>query len=162
MEYLGARVQRATAVYFTGGASAVWYGWREATIDVDVKIVPEHDEVFRLLPEAKEALRMNIELASPADFIPELPGWERRSPFIAQYGKVSFYHYDPYAQVLAKIERGHTQDQEDVSSFFRAGLVEKDRLLECFEVVKKGLHRYPAVDPVSFEQAVREAVRRHG
>lgn len=159
MDYLGTRARRATAIYFTGGATAVWYGWRETTIDVDLKIVPERDEVFRLLPEAKELLKMNIELASPADFLPELPGWESRSPFIAQQGKMSFYHYDPYAQVLAKIERGHAQDQEDVASFFRAKLVEADRLLECLETAKQGLYRYPAVDPAGFDQAVRETVR---
>ncbi|MDQ7828028.1 MAG: hypothetical protein QN122_05460 [Armatimonadota bacterium] len=27
-------------VYFTGGATALLYGWRETTLDVDVKLVP--------------------------------------------------------------------------------------------------------------------------
>jgi hypothetical protein len=32
--------------------------------------------------------------AAPSHFIPELPGWETRSLFIAREGLVSFYHYD--------------------------------------------------------------------
>ena len=54
-------------------------GWRETTIDIDLKIVPEFDEVLRKLPQIKEDLQLNIELASPDDFVPALPGWEERS-----------------------------------------------------------------------------------
>src|SRR6201999_1643214 len=32
-------------VYLTGGATAVLYGWRESTIDVDIKVVPDNDEL---------------------------------------------------------------------------------------------------------------------
>ena len=82
MRALGASGPPETRVYFTGGVSAVLMGWRAATIDVDVSFVPDRDEVLRLLPALKNELDLNIELASPADFIPELPGWEDRSPFI--------------------------------------------------------------------------------
>ena len=58
-------------VYLVGGASAVLLGWRVATIDIDLKIVPETDEILRSLPKLKEQLHLNIELASPQDFIPE-------------------------------------------------------------------------------------------
>jgi hypothetical protein len=73
-------------VYFTGGATAVLYGWRTSTLDLDVKFVPERDELFRAIPALKERLRLNIELASPADFIPVRADWEMRSPFIAREG----------------------------------------------------------------------------
>jgi hypothetical protein len=47
MSELG-RVATADArVYFTGGASAVLLGWRSSTIDVDVSLVPDRDELFR-------------------------------------------------------------------------------------------------------------------
>jgi hypothetical protein len=103
-------------------------GWRETTIDVDIKIVPESDEVFRVLPELKEKLRLNVELAIPDLFIPAMPGWESRSPFIAREGRVEFHHYDPYAQVLSKIERGHKRDKVDVDEMFQRGLVEPAKL----------------------------------
>src|SRR5205823_11507033 len=40
------------------------------------------------------ALAANVELASPTDFIPVLPGWEDRSPFIIRLGRVSFHHFE--------------------------------------------------------------------
>jgi len=60
---LGELVERETRIYLTGGATAVLFGWRESTLDVDLKIVPESDEVFRAIPRLKEELRLNIELA---------------------------------------------------------------------------------------------------
>ena len=47
MRSLGAAAQGDARAYFTGGVSAVLMGWREATIDVDLTIVPERDEVLR-------------------------------------------------------------------------------------------------------------------
>jgi hypothetical protein len=37
---------------------------------VDIRIVAEIDSVFRAIPEIKEELRINVELASPEDFVP--------------------------------------------------------------------------------------------
>lgn len=51
--------------------------------------------MLRAIPRIKEALQVNIELASPADFIPLPPGWEERSPPVARIGRVSFHHIDP-------------------------------------------------------------------
>ena len=85
------------------------YGWRESTVDIDLSFSPESDEIFRALPELKELLNINIELASPSDFIPPLPGWEERSIFIVREGRIDFFHLDPYSQALAKIERGPCQ-----------------------------------------------------
>lgn len=94
------------AVYLTGGATAVLLGWRESTIDADILIVPEQDSLYRALPRLKEELQLNVEIASPAHFIPELPGWQERSLLVERLGRLSYYHYDPYSQALAKIERG--------------------------------------------------------
>ena len=160
MHALGAEAERETRVYFTGGATAVLIGWRRTTIDADIAIVPESDRLLRALPGLKESLRMNVELASPAHFIPELPGWEQRSPFIAREGKLSFHHYDLYAQALAKIERGHTLDRQDVAEMLRRGLVEPARLREFFAEIEPKLYRYPAIDPASFGRAVDEALDR--
>ena len=62
--------------------------------------------MFRAIPHIKESLQLNVELASPVDFIPVKAGWQDRSPFVAQEGRASFHHFDPYAQALAKVERG--------------------------------------------------------
>lgn len=147
-------------VYIVGGASAVLLGWREATIDLDVKIVPESDEILRSIPRLKELLKINVELASPDDFIPALPGWQERSRFIQQEGKLSFYHYDFYAQALAKLERRHELDLRDVAKLFESGLIEPKKLLELYTSIEGELHRYPQVDAKSFRVAVEQAVAK--
>lgn len=101
MDALARQAPEDTRAYFTGGATAVLIGWRETTIDIDIKLIPERDEILRAIPRLKDNLEINVELASPGDFIPELPNWQSRSAFIAAEGPLSFYHYDFYAQTLA-------------------------------------------------------------
>jgi hypothetical protein len=133
-------------------------GWRTSTIDIDLKIIPESDEILRSLPRLKERLQVNIELASPDDFIPELPGWQERSRFVQQEGKLSFYHYDFYAQALAKIERGHRTDLDDVDHLIKEGLIEPQRLLELFSAIEGHLYRYPSLNAKTFRQAVERVI----
>jgi len=156
---LAAAARTATRVFLVGGASSVLLGWRTSTIDIDLKIIPESDEILRSLPQLKERLHINIELASPDDFIPELPGWQDRSRFIQQEGKLSFYHYDFYAQALAKIERGHEIDLKDVDQLITTGLVEPNRLLELFSEIEDRIYRYPDLDLKSFRRAVERVVQ---
>ncbi len=148
------RLDEETRMYFTGGATAVLYGWRESTIDVDVKLVPERDSALHVVQEVKERLQINVELASPVDFIPVSESWESRSPFIRQVGRTFFHHFDLYAQALAKVERGHRQDTEDVRAMLRTGLVDTKHLLSYFEDIEPRLYRYPAIDPAAFREKV--------
>jgi uncharacterized nucleotidyltransferase DUF6036 len=161
MNSLGRGQRKQTRVYLVGGATAVLLGWRETTIDIDLKIVPELDEVLRKLPQIKEDLQLNIELASPDDFVPALPGWEERSTYIGREGSVEFFHYDFYGQALAKIERGHTTDRRDVEEMISRGLVEPNRLLELFSRVDSELYKYPAIDAKSLRQAVEQLAMEH-
>lgn len=156
MQALGRQTRRSARVYFTGGATAVLMGWRDTTIDIDLRFDPELDELFRALQSLKESLGINIELASPSDFIPALPGWEERSDYIGSEGKVAFYHYDMYSQALSKIERGHAQDLDDVESMFQKGLLDRAKLLSLFEAIEPELYKYPAIDPGSFSRAVHQ------
>jgi hypothetical protein len=158
MRVLGNEARGETRVYFTGGATAVLHGWRASTLDVDVKIVPERDELFRAIPALKERLRLNVELASPADFIPVCPDWEDRSPFIAREGPTSFHHFDLCAQTLSKIERGHAQDLDDVRVMLGTGLVDREELARYFARIEPELYRYPALDPASFRARVTAAL----
>jgi hypothetical protein len=157
---LSREAHEETALFLTGGATAVLLGWRDTTVDADILLVPERDSLFRALPRLKEELQMNVEIASPAHFIPELPGWRERSLFITREGRLSIYHYDPYAQTLAKIERGHTKDLGDVDELMARGYVEPKRLRELFEAIEPRLHRYPAIDPPSFRRRLEEILAR--
>lgn len=159
MRTLARGVTEEGRVYLTGGACAVLLGWRVSTLDVDIKVFPEQDAVLRAIASIKESLNMNIELASPDDFIPPLPGWQDRSRFIAREGKLSFHHYDFYAQALAKIERSHDIDRDDVRRMFETRLVEPARLRELFEAIEPELYRYPAIGPQRFRRAVESALQ---
>lgn len=155
MSELARETDEETTVYLTGGATAVLFGWRLSTIDADILIDPERDDLFRALPRLKEELQLNVEIANPAHFIPELPGWRDRSLFVTREGHVSFYHYDPYAQALAKVERGHSKDLADVRELIGRGLVDPGKLRTLFEAIEPTLHRYPGVDPASFRQRLQ-------
>lgn len=159
MRALALNVEQEGRVYLAGGGCAVLLGWRTSTLDVDIKVFPEQDEILRAIASLKESLNMNIELASPDDFIPPLPGWQNRSRFIVRQGKVSFHHYDFYAQALAKIERGHDIDQDDVRRMLEAGLVESAKLLVLFHAIEPELYRYPAIGPQRFRRAVESATQ---
>jgi hypothetical protein len=154
------RVARAPVrIYLTGGSTAVLEGWRETTIDVDLRFEPETDEMLRELPALKERLEVNIELVSPPDFIPELPGWRERSPLAFREGNVEVRHFDFYSQALSKIERGFTHDLDDVSTMIERGLVMPARLRELYETIEPELYRYPAIDPLAFRGKVNAALK---
>ena len=157
MEAFGRAADRPVRVYLVGGATAVLMGWRNTTVDVDLVMRPESDQLFRAIPELKEALRVNIETASPVDFIPIPAGWEDRGTFIAQKGSVTFYHFDLYGQALAKVERGHRQDLDDVRAMVTRGLVDPRRAREYFARIEPELHRFPAIHAPAFARAVDEA-----
>jgi hypothetical protein len=154
MRALGRAATASGRVYLTGGATAVLLGWRQTTIDVDLKLVPDQDAVLRAIPALKESLQINVELASPDDFIPVREGWEDRGTFVMHEGRLAFYHFDFIAQALSKIERGHAQDLADVREMIRRGLVDRERLQRDFAAIRPQLYRYPAIDPEAFAQAV--------
>ena len=114
---------------------------------MDLLFVPENEELLRAIPELKDALRVNVELASPGDLIPLPGGWEERSPFAAREELVTFRHFDLYSQALAKLERAHTQDLADVAAMLSRDLVDRDRLSELYDEIAPSLYRFPAVDP---------------
>jgi hypothetical protein len=146
-------------IYVTGGATALLYGWRKTTIAVDLKIVPERDSILRAIPRLKEELEMNIELAAPDQFIPELPRWQARSPLIERDARISYHHYDLYAQALAKIERGHEQDLADVREMLNRSLINPADLWRLFCEIEPKLYRYPAIDARSFRRAVERILQ---
>ncbi len=157
MAALAAGERTEATVYLAGGATAVLMGWRGTTIDVDIRIEPDADLLLRRLPEIKERLQINVELASPMDFLPALPGWQDRSPFIARHAGLTFRHVDLYAQALSKVERGHAQDRSDVEAMLERNLIERQRALEFYAAIEPELYRFPAIDPDSLRRSVEVA-----
>jgi hypothetical protein len=158
MESVGRVLRKNTTLYLTGGSTALLYGFRESTIDID--IAGDMDEMFAHIPGLKEKLQINIEMAKPTDFVPSLPGENTRHIFIDQFGKVIFMHFDPYSQAFSKIVRGNQTDMSDVKNLAKERLVDLQKLSEMV----KGLSdidfaRYPRLDRRSVEQAVNSVAK---
>lgn len=151
---LGRAVAPGTRMYLTGGATAVLEGWRESTVDIDVRFEPDSDAALSRIRDLKEELAVNVELASPLDFLPALDGWRDRSRFRFREGNLEVFDFDPYSQALSKLERGFELDLDDVRNMARSGQVEPGRLLELFEGIEPQLFRFPAVDPAGLRAAV--------
>lgn len=158
LESLAREATTHTELFLVGGTTAVLVGWRDSTMDIDLVMRPESDAMLRAIPALKERLHLNVELASPDQFIPVPAGWEARSPIVSQIGWVTVRHYEFTAQALAKIERGHTRDLADVRAMLDRGLVTPDGLRAQFSEIEPLLYRYPAVDPVTFRRALEQAL----
>lgn len=150
MQELASASRSPGKVYFTGGATALLLGFRDQTIDIDLKLNPEPQGAFEAIALLKDSLDLNIELASPDDFIPLAPDWRERSRHIATIGPLEFFHYDFSLQALAKIERGHAHDLEDAASLVRGDFVSAEDLKRRFAEIEPGLLRYPAIDAHQF------------
>jgi hypothetical protein len=141
-------------VYFVGGGTAVYAGWRESTIDAD--LAADDDAVFRDVQDIKERLQINIEFARPEDFVPPLHGSADRHILIDTIGRIGFYHYDPYAQLLSKVVRGFNRDMQDAESFVTSGMVDPVMFRSLVQrIPERAFAKYPALS----RQAVRGAVR---
>ncbi len=151
---LGRSARSKGACYLAGGASALLVGWRETTLAVDLKFDPEPAGVFDAIAELKKSLQINVELASPDDFIPVTQDWKNRSPFIKQYDDLSVYHFDFTAQALSKIERAHPKDLIDAREMLRRGLTSKLLLADMLLAVRPFIRRYPALDEDDFVRRI--------
>jgi hypothetical protein len=149
-----APARRSFRVYFVGGGTAVYSGWRESSIDADLSA--DDDAVFRDVQGIKERLQVNIEFARPEDFVPPLRGSNDRHLFIDTVGRVSFYHYDPYAQLLSKVVRGFNRDMQDAENLIRSGMVDPELFRSLVQrIPDRSFAKYPALS----RQAVLDAAQ---
>jgi hypothetical protein len=158
MRLLGRELAGETTCYLTGGTTAVFYGWRETTVDVDLCFQPEPTGAGQAIARIKQELRLNVEQASPGDFVPLPRGWDERSPFVAKEGGVTFRHFDLYSQALAKVERSHAHDVDDVRAMVERGLVEPDTLRRYFEEIEPRLVERFELDPGSFSRRLEHVL----
>lgn len=150
IEGLGRLSKGPGRVYLTGGASAVLIGWRESTVDVDLKLDPEPAGAFAAIAELKRRLDVNVKLAAPDQFLPPPSDWRDRSTYVSRSGPIDFFHYDFRAQALAKLARAFDRDLRDVEAMLGRGLVEAAELREVVAAIRPELVRYPALDAEAF------------
>ena len=126
-ETLGRSLRLPLRFYLVGGAAIVDLGLRPATLDIDYVARADNPEALRelerQLPRLKDDLDINVEPASPSDFMPVPEGAIERSTYVRSYGPVAVYHYDFPTLVLAKIARGAERDVADIELLLRTGAV---------------------------------------
>ncbi|HEY5565612.1 MAG TPA: DUF6036 family nucleotidyltransferase [Gammaproteobacteria bacterium] len=148
-----AKPKRSYRIYLVGGGTAVLEGWRESSIDAD--LYAKQDDIFRDVQDIKERLNLNIEFARPEDFVPPLEGSESRHVLIETVDRVSFYHYDPYAQLLSKVVRGFARDLADAKAFVRSGMVDPRRFKTLVQGIPDSAYsKYPRLSPAAVRAAV--------
>ena len=136
----------------------VYEGLRQQTLDITISFeVDDRDRsaFVAAVRDLKERLSLNIEEASPADFIPLPSGYRERSPFIGRYGRLDVFHFDLYSTALSKIERGTESDFDDVLLLLQSGRIELAVLAQYFEEI---MVHYPTEsikkDPVEYRRKI--------
>ena len=123
-------------LYLVGGAAMVHRGIRSGqTLDIDIQITIDPANLTAKIAQLEQQLNINIEFASPGDFMPLPAQWEARSEFIRRYGQVDAFYFDWYSIALSKILRASRLDVADVRLLVRRGIVDKTELDAVYQDV---------------------------
>lgn len=155
-EILAKRFREPARFYLVGGTSLVFQRLRKQTIDIDITFevhADDHGQLIQAIRELKDELQINVEEVSPADFIPLPLGYQSRHCFIERFGTIDIFHFDFYCTVLSKIERGGSQDFDDVISLLQAGVIEWQKLVSYFhEILPQCAKKSLKQDPQTFQE----------
>ncbi len=138
LQRLGERYRGSGRLWLVGGTTVVFEELRAQTLDIDVtfEVEPKDEsQLLQVIRELKESLSINVEQASPADFIPLPTGWRDRSKFVGRFGNLDVFHFDLYSTVLSKIERGNEQDFADSLALLERNEIEWNTLKMYFDEV---------------------------
>lgn len=138
LKLLGKEFRHPGRVYLVGGTSLVFEGYREQSLDIDLAFDIEadyHTDFVRAVQTLKTKLNINIEQASPADFIPLPTGYKNRCEYINRYGQLEVFHFDLYSTALSKISRGTQNDFNDVLILLQNKRLLWDKLETYFEEI---------------------------
>ena len=154
---LGERFRRPGRIYLVGGTTMVFEGFRQQTLDIDIAFevaAEDHSAFIRAVRDLKQELWINVEEASPSDFIPLPEGYRERAPFVGRYGQLDVFHFDLYSMALSKIGRGTEPDFSDVLALLHSGRIDWETLAACFAEI------LPHVGTASLRQDPEEFQRK--
>jgi len=116
--------------YLVGGSVIIDLGLRGTTLDVDYVAdaddpadLADLEQLIRIL---KNELDINVEPASPADFLPVPRSVLERSRYVRRQGRLDIYYYHLPSLVISKVARGLEQDLDDAEGLVRMGEVSWD------------------------------------
>lgn len=133
-------------MYLAGGAVLVHKGIRSGqTLDINLQVTVDPANLVGEIARLKQRLDINIEFASPGDFMPLPAQWEARSEFVKRYGQVDVFYFDWYSLVLSKIQRSSRQDLIDIQLLVSQGFVETIELELFYQEVLNKIGEPPVV-----------------
>lgn len=153
-------------LYLVGGSVLVDLGLREATLDVDYVARSEDpaalQQLEQALPRLKEQLNVNVEPASPEDFMPVPAGALDRSTYVRSYGPVSVYYYHLPSLVLAKVARSAERDLADVALLVKGGHVDWEDVEAAWREVRLRASGWLRHTPTEVERRMAVVRRQLG
>ncbi|HEX5548818.1 MAG TPA: DUF6036 family nucleotidyltransferase [Ktedonobacterales bacterium] len=158
LQQFGQLSQQPGRLYLAGGAALVHGGLRgegATTVDIDLRLdVSDESAAESLIRQLMRQLGINVELASPADFIPLPADWEARSPFVGRYGNTDVFYFDYYTLALSKIARGTSRDLNDVALLAQNRLIQRKDLEAAYQQIlpQLGHGRFFNIDPAKFAE----------
>lgn len=160
------RTRQPGRLYLTGGAALVHRGIRPGqTLDIDIQITVDPANLTAQIAQLKQKMNINVEFASPGDFIPLPTQWEARSEFIKRYDQVDVFYFDWYSIALSKMQRANRQDVVDVQLLVRQGFIDLNELDALYQNVLNRIGNppydrlLPNLSPQQFSQHY-QAVRQ--
>lgn len=156
LQRLGQIYRRPGTIYLVGGSSLLLVGAKENTFDIDLKIdvdLQYHTEFLNCVRRLINEMDVNVEPASPDEFLPLPAGYQDRRRFIARYGSLDVYHFDFYSVALGKLQRGNEKDYADVINMVRVKLIGLETLEQFFAEILPQLEGFSLrSDPAAFKR----------
>lgn len=161
------KAQARGRIYLVGGTAVVYRGLRGRTLDIDIAVESDEVPLLETIRRLKDELQVNVELVSPADFIPLPAGWENRSRFIGRFGELDAFYFDFDSIALTKIVRANERDLDDLVLLAKDGLVQLDALEQEVAAMlpQLGTGRYFNVDPAAVARnfaVIRQRIEQAG
>ena len=156
LQRLGRTFRKPGRLYLVGGAALVHAGVRPGfTQDIDIQVGEANEgDLIISIQRLIQQMQINIEFASPKDFIPLPSQWETHAQYVGRYGQIEVFYFDFYSIALSKIERGTTRDIEDVKLLVQQQRIDLDELDATYQEVlaQLGKGRYPKITPERFAE----------
>jgi hypothetical protein len=159
LKALGKTFRKPGRLYLAGGAALVHLGIRSGfTMDIDITIktveATDEDEMVMAIRRIVEQMQVNVEFASPGDFIPLPSQWMAQAKFVGRYGLVDVFYFDFSSLALSKISRGSDRDLIDVKLLLQQKLITWEGLDAAYNeiVPRMGKRPYFNVNPQRFAE----------
>ena len=161
---LGRRFRQTGRLYLVGGAALVHAGIRPGTSattqDIDIEVAS--GDMYEVINQLKQQLQINVEFASPGDFIPLPRDWQSLSRYAGRYGSIDVFYFDFYSIALSKIDRGNSRDLQDVALLLQKQAITLQELDSAAQEVaaQMGKGSYKRLDPNAFLTRY-QTIRQH-